>query len=279
MDGAHEVTEALTAAVARMLRPVIRVLLRHGLSFKEFSELAKSVYVRVASEEFMIEGKRQTISRVSVLTGLTRKDVHRLLHQPPVASRETSRRYNRAARVTTGWLQDPDFTDPHGNPRALALEDGSSSFAALVRRYSGDMPMRAVLDELLRVGAVQRLDDGRVRLAARGYVPSTSETDKLGILGADVADLICTIDHNLQVGVTDPFFQRKVMYDNLPVEVIPQLRQLSADHGQTLLENLNRWLSKHDRDENPSVGGTGRMRAGVGVFYFEEDVAGKSEEK
>jgi hypothetical protein len=179
----------------------------------------------------------------------------------------------------TGWLQDPDFTDALGTPRPLALDEGSPSFAALVRRYSGDMPMRAVLDELLRVGAVQRLDDGHVQLAARGYVPSTSETEKLGILGSDVADLICTIDHNLQSGATDPFFQRKVMYDNLPVEAIPELRRLSAEHGQMLLENLNHWLSRHDRDENPSVAGTGRVRAGVGVFYFEEDVANKSEDK
>lgn len=253
--------------------------MRNGLSFKEFSEIAKDTYIAVASAEFALPEKRQTVSRVSVLTGLTRKEVQRVMTQPQVSNEENYRRYNRAARVLTGWLRDPDFTDPAGHPRLLPTDGDTASFAALVRRYSGDMPIRAVLDELLRVGAVVRLDDGRLKLAARGYVPSASEIDKLGILGSDVADLIYTIDHNLQSGATDPFFQRKVMYDNLPAEVIPELRRLSSDQGQRLLEDLNRWLSQRDRDDNPSVAGTGRMRAGIGVFYFEEDMTRHPEEK
>ena len=78
------------------------------------------------------------------------------------------------------------------------------------------MPARAVLDELIRVGAVERLEDARLQLVTHGYVPQHSAIDKLGILGRDVADLIDTIDHNLQHGADDPRFQRKVMYAAIP---------------------------------------------------------------
>ena len=140
------------------------------------------------------------------------------------------------------------------------------------------MPARAVLDELLRVGAVERLDDGRIRLLARAYVPSTSDLDKLDILGADVAALIATIDHNLQRGEADPRFQRKVMYDNVPRESVAAFRALSAEQAQALLEAMDKWLAQHDRDVNPSVPGTERVRVGIGIYYFEENLVQRSEE-
>jgi len=114
---------------------------------------------------------------------------------------------------------------------------------------------------------------------SRAYIPRTSDLDKLDILGADVADLITTIDHNLQAGSNDPRFQRKVMYDNVPAESIPAFRALSAAQAQTLLERMDEWLSQHDRDLNSSVKGTGRMRAGIGIYYFEENLEQLPEEK
>ncbi len=108
------------------------------------------------------------------------------------------------------------------------------------------MPPRAVLDELLRVGSVERREDGRIQMVTRGYVPQNSAIDKLGILGRDVADLIDTIDHNLQHGDSDPRFQRKVMYAAIPADALPAFRKLSAAQGQALLEKLDRWLAEHD---------------------------------
>lgn len=254
------------------MRPLIRILLRHGFSFRSFAEIAKRVYVDIGMEEFGIEGRKQTISRVAVLTGLTRKDVQRILNKTSYEDSETRERYNRAARVVAGWVRDGDFADEHGRPARLPI-DGNPGFGLLVKRYSGDVPARAVLDELLRVGTVRRLEDGRVELLSRAYVPRTSDLDKIGILGTDVADLITTIDHNLQRGEWSPFFQRKVMYDNLPGEAIGEFRQISAEQAQQLMERLDEWLSRHDRDVNPRMKGTGRKRAGIGIYYFEEDLA------
>jgi len=180
-------------------------------------------------------------------------------------------RYNRAARVVAGWVRDSQFADAAGEPRTLSMSsDGGPGFIELVRRYSGDVPARAMLDELLRVGAVTRGTDGRISLVSRVYIPHTSNVDKLGILGADVSDLINTIDHNLQHGVTEPYFQRKVMYDNLPLEAVERFRRLSRNQAQALIEKWDQWLAGHDRDVNSSAKGEGRVRAGLGIYYFEE---------
>jgi uncharacterized protein DUF6502 len=280
MDDSVRRGQVLWAVVTRLLGPLVRVLLRNGMSFNAFSDLAKQVYVEVGMREFGIPGKKQTVSRVSILSGLSRKEVQRLLGaRAQTTGTDAQERYNRAARVIAGWVRDEDFTDAAGDPLPLSQGGTGASFSQLVRRYSGDVPARAVLDELLRVGAVERLDDDRIRLLSRAYIPSTSDHDKLDILGADVADLITTIDHNLQHDGAAPRFQRKVMYDNLPEEAVSAFRSLSAQQAQVLLENMDHWLSRHDRDVTPSVKGKGRARAGIGIYYFEENLDPHSKDK
>lgn len=272
---AQNATKALSAAILRMLRPLVRLLLRHGVSYGTFADLAKWVYVDVADKEFSVPGRKQTVSRISVITGFSRKEVSRIQAIETPDDEAVVQQYNRAARVISGWLRDEQFTLSDGEPAVLALE-GDSSFAELVKAYSGDMPSRAVLDELLRVKAVE-LVDGNVRLLTNAYVPAEGEDEKLHILGTDVALLINTIDYNLENSQENPYFQRKVAYDNLPEEVLPLLRELSREKAQALLEELDRHLVKHDRDSNPEVTGSGRKRAGLGIYYFEEDVVEKNQ--
>lgn len=262
--------QALSAAALRLLRPLVRILLRDGISYKTFADLVKWVYVDVAMKEFGIEGRKQSISRVSVITGLTRKEVLRVRRLERPDDSASTEQYNRAARVIAGWRRDKDFLDAKGRPASLPMTGSGATFNELIRRFSGDVPVRALLDELIRIGAVKRLKDGRIRLLARAYIPEGSDEDKLHILGTDVNYLITTIDHNLQHGDSLPFLQRKVLYDNLPDEVLPKFRKLSAKRAQRLLEQLDRWLAEHDRDLNSSVKGTGRNRAGLGIYYIEE---------
>jgi hypothetical protein len=262
--------QALQAALIRMLRPLVRILLRNGMSFRTFSDLVKKLFVDVALEEFGLEGRKQSISRVSVLTGLSRKEVKRVLELPEPLDNESAEQYNRAARVIAGWRRDKDFLDRKGNPTDLKIQGKGTTFSALVKRYSGDLPVRAILDELSRVNAVSLLKNGRVRLRARSYIPQSDETIKIHILGTDAGYLISTIDHNLTNSETEPFFQRKVSYNNLPSEVLPKFRNLSSQAAQKLLERLDSWLAKHDRDTEPAGEGTGRNVAGIGIYYFEE---------
>ena len=249
----------LFAAILRLLRPLVRILLRNGVSYSTFADYAKWVYVDVASsQEFSIKGRKQSTSRVSVITGLSRKEVMRVRKLPKPDDSASAERYNRAARVIAAWRRDKSFQDAEGRPALLPMAGPGASFSELVKRFSGDIPVRATLDELIRVGAVERLEDGRISLLTRTYTPAGSDADKLHILGTDVTHLISTIDHNLKSDPTGPFFQRKVAYDNLPDEVLPVFRKYSAKRAQTLLESLDRWLAQRDRDITPTVKGSGR---------------------
>jgi hypothetical protein len=266
----ESILKPLSSAVLRLFRPLVRILLRNGVSYRTFADFAKWVYVDVATKEFGIRGRKQSTSRVSVITGLSRKEVKRVRELPRPDDTASVERYNRAARVIAAWRRESDFLDAEDNPAPLPLEGHGATFSELVKRFSGDMPVRAVLDELIRVGAVERLEDGRVCLLVRAYVPESSAAEKLHILGTDVGHLISTIDHNLRADPSGLLFQRKVAYDNLPDEVLSDFRELSTKRAQALLEEFDKWLAQRDRDVTPSVKGTGRNRAGLGIYYFEE---------
>lgn len=261
---------SLSTATGTLLKPLVRILLRNGVAAKSVYELVKHIYVQVAKEDFGIDGKKASTSRVAILTGLTRKEVQAILALPERQQGHYDEGYNRAARVITGWLRDADFGDGKGHPAPLPMSGKRTSFTALVKRYSGDIPVRALLDELVRVGAVKRLKDGRVGLVSRGYVPQRGLEEKLAILGNDTADLIATIDHNIFGNPSKPRMQRKVMYDNVPVEAARAFQTVAEDRAQEMLEALDRWLSHRDRDVNPTVRGKGRVRVGVGIYHFEE---------
>ena len=274
MNQSERFSQTMQTAVAQLLRPLFRLLLRNGMSFGAFEEIAKKTFVDVAPHDFSIPGKKPSISRASILSGLSRKEVQRLIAEPVLPDANALERHNRAARVITGWIRDPEFLNANRQPRTLEAQ-GPVSFETLVKRHSGDMPTRAVLDELVRVGAVHRREDGRVDLLVRAYVPQKGADEKMAILGADVADLVSTIDHNMQHGTDNPWFQRKVMYQSMSADVIPAFKKLSSTQAQALLEKLDRWLAsqaKHTQKEptlSPSAIAP-KVRIGLGIYYVEE---------
>jgi hypothetical protein len=265
-----ETLSPLRDAVVRILSPLVRVLLRNGVSHGTFADIAREVFVQVAMKEFALQNRKQTVSRISVLTGLTRKAVKELMEKPAGGSRELAETYNRAARVIAGWRRDREFQNDRGLPADLPFRGEQGSFSALVRKYSGDIPPRAVFDELERTRAVSRLADGRVQLLVNAYLPTMDKRMKMHILGTDAGQLIDTIGHNLEADKDRAFFQRKVAYDNLPYEALESFRKSGAAQSQKLLERLDSELAKKDRDGNPAIKGTGRYTAGVGIYYFEE---------
>lgn len=271
-------TNPLHRALYRILRPLARLLLRNGISFAEFAELVKRAYVDAAMEDFSDKRKKPTDSRAAVMTGLTRKEVKK---QREILAGEHQgkpgiRQENRASRVVSGWVHDPAFQTSEGEPMNLPF-DGPLSFGELVRRYSGDMTPRAVLEELVRVGVVETDASDNLILRQRAYVPAGDSEEMLQIFGEDVSDLIATIDHNLvgSEGERQPLFQRTLVYNNIPPDVMARWRQYSAQQSQAMLEQLDKWLGPHDRDiashgEGKPSGDA--VRTGVGVFYFEDPV-------
>jgi hypothetical protein len=272
-------TNSLHQALFRILRPLARLLLRNGIPYGEFSELVKRAYVEAALEDFSDGRRKPTDSRAAVMTGLTRKEVKR--QREVLAGEDTGSRdvlhANRASRVVSGWVHDSVFRAGDGEPAMLTF-DGPKSFSELVKRYSGDMPPRAVLDELLRVGVVSvDGESGGLILQQRAYVPAGDSEEMLQIFGEDVSDLIATMDHNL---VSDesgepPRFQRTLTYNNIPPEVMERWRKHAAAQSQELLEKLDKWLGPNDRDisEPQADSQSGEsVRTGVSIFFFEEPV-------
>lgn len=259
----------IASALRRILRPLVRVLLRNNVPFGVFSEHARQIYVEVAAQQLGQPERAASDSRIAVVTGLTRKEVSRLRKSPDPTPPGVER-YNRAARVIGVWIREADFRDEHGSPLPLPFDDGEITFSELVRRAGVDVPPRAVLDELLRVEAVVRADNGLLLLVTRAYVPRTGEEEKLGILGTDVADLIATIDHNLTHPPEAALFQRKVEYDNLVASALPELRRRARRRGQSVLEALNEFMAKHDVDTNADLDEDGGRRAVLGIYYYEE---------
>jgi hypothetical protein len=265
-----DITQALIDATQHLLRPLVRVLLRNGVPYGTLADIARRVYVEVAEQEFALPGKKQTGSRISTITGLTRKEVTRIqsLETPDGAVGAES--YNRAARVISGWVRDRSYHDKKGRPAILPMEGARGSFSALVRDFSGDIPPRTIADELARVGAIEVLPNGTVRLVSRAYIPRGDEAEKIAILGVEAADLIRTIDHNLTCAPDEAYFQRRVSYNNIPREMLPALTKQLSRKAQSCLESMDRVLAAADRDSSPGVKGTGRVRTGVGIYYFEE---------
>lgn len=266
----------LMNALYRVLRPLARLLLRNGVAYQSFAELVKRAYVEAALEDFQGQGRKPTDSRTAVMTGLTRKEVKRQREAMGASGDggEEAASGNRAAKVVTGWVHDPDFLDGESKPAVLPFEGAGTSFSELVRRYSGDMTPRAVLDELVRVGVVS--NEGGIRLEHRSFVPAGDDTSLLAIFGEDVSDLIRTIDHNLAHEESNqPLFQRTLSYNRVPARYLPEWRDYSARRCQALLEELDDWLAKADADVSGEKDGEGTVyhRAGLSMFQLEDPIA------
>ncbi len=269
--------ETLQKAVTRVLSPLVRLLLRHGVSHAEFANWAKQAYVNEAETHFGIDGKSPTVSRMAIVTGINRKEVKRIRELPADVDTGVSK-HNRAVRVVTGWLQDKEFQNSKGQPIALEYGDPDDSFNQLVKRYGGDVPARAMLDELVRVGTVKN-SGGKISLQHNGYIPHQSESALLDIFATSATDLLTTLDYNLKgSSQTGRRLQMSVAYDDVTSEGRDTFRALSAEKSLELLKQLDQSLSTYDKGANPLATGEGKHRVGLGVYWIEDINEGNQNE-
>lgn len=262
----------LLTAYRRLLQPLIRILIRNGVSYYEFSEVAKSVYVEVAERDFNIAGRKSSQSRVAILTGFSRKEVARqkaLLDSGTLF--ETTSNLNRVTRVLVGWHSDPEYTGPYGMPIELPLEtDSAPSFSSLVARYSGDMSAREMLDELIRVGAVEKSSSGSFKVLMRTYIPERLNADALERFGEVVRNFIETYEYNIETPeAAARRFERIVFADDgLRASLIPAFDQLVRTKGLQLLVELDNWLSAQELTPAAKSKSEPRIRTGLGIYHF-----------
>jgi hypothetical protein len=263
----QDIQQVLSRSVLAILKPLVRILLRNGIAYGSFAELAKKVYVDVAFEDFAPGGKKQSISHVSAMTGLTRKEAKRLHELEHTDPNDSEQRYNRAIRVISGWLNDAEFHNKRGKPASLPLDGAKASFAALVKKYSGDITPKAMLAVLDTAHSVETKGD-KVRLVAHAYIPGNDPVDKITILGTDTAELIATIDHNLVSTDDELRFQRKVSNRYVRIDAIPRFQALAAKRSQALLEKFDVWLTEYEIDPDDPDADEGRY-VSIGIYYYE----------
>ena len=265
------VKQTLLATFRVLMGPLVRILLRQGISYAEFSEVVKAVYVEIALRDFKVAGRRATKTRLAVLTGLTRKEIKRVIDEANKERFELKTNFNRLGRVLVGWHTDPDFTGPYGLPLELQYETSNPNdvtFSELVKRHSGDMSPRSILDELIRVGAVRETDKGWFRVLRRDYIPEAQGVHNFERVGTVIRNFVNTVDFNM----TKPApgrgrFERLVIADDgLRSQDIPRFDAYLRERCQALLEEIDNWLTKLPK---PDVTiGDEIVRTGVGVYHY-----------
>jgi hypothetical protein len=264
------VKDTLLGAFRQLLRPLVRILLRSGVSFSEYAEISKVVFVEVAARDFPLGAQKSTQSRIAILTGLTRKDVARVTDIIESKAAPTTANLNRIGRVLAGWHQDPDFTGPYGLPLELEFDSKPRGFTDLVRRYSGDLPPRAMLDELKRVGAVNVLPAGRIKVLTRSYIPTPADPAGVQFMGVALRDLAETLDLNLNQDPNAGYFERRVWTPaGIDPSAMPEFDALVNEKGQEFLEMLDNWITGKETDAE-SIPPDQKIRVGVGVYLFSD---------
>jgi len=260
----------LLAAFRKLLQPLVRILIRNGISFGELAELLKTVFVEVAARDFNLPDRRTSQSRIAIITGLTRKEVAKqeaLLRSGNAISVVSN--LNRVIRVLDGWHSDSDFTGPYGLPLDLPFEsEGVANFSNLVRKHSGDMAARAMLDELLRVGAVERLSSGSFKVLMKFYIPTDYQPEALQRFGQVVRDFVNTYEFNLDRKIGRRFERIVDADDGLREELLPAFEALLRAKGQALLIELNNWIGAQETSVSSLQRKVKRIKTGVGIYHF-----------
>jgi len=262
----------LPSACLRLLRPLARIMLRHGMSSYDFSRIANIAFVRAASDILREQGKPVSFSRVSAITGLHRHVVSNIVNSPEgdamIPAEDKDYRRNRLARVLAGWYESPRYTDEEGRPRLLAIDGPEPSFSSLVREFSGDIYPRIVLDELLEVGAIKVLKDGGIRAVTRRYTSGGAEPAAIEHLGSTARDVFRTLEHNLATTPEGRLYDDTVVSVRLDRAAVPLFRKLLRQRGAAFLEDVEGWVSEHEKSQQ-----SGAVRAGVLVQMFVETEA------
>jgi hypothetical protein len=266
--------EKKLSAIRRMLYPVVRWLIASGITFPTLHHMLKELYVDVAEREFALPFKRLTDSRVSLITGLHRKEASQLRDRRTVSVELGSVEGTPVTRVLGRWMGDPDYVSPDGTPKPLiykADDPQTPTFTALVCDLGPDVPPRSILDELLRLGLVALSADGIVTLIREVNIPGADTDGKLTLLGSDPAEMFSTIVHNIE-HPQEPWLQRKVAYDNVGSEALAALREEARQLGEEFIRRANALVARYDRDRNPAAPGGTRSRFVLGTYALEEEI-------
>lgn len=258
----------------RVLAPVVRVMLAHEITLPMAIELLKRVFVEVAERDFKLDQKASTDSRISLITGVHRKDVKRLRELPDVQT-NLPPKISLSSQIVAAWLTAPEWLDTHGQPLPLTRfgsADGKATFEALVASISQDIRPRSVLDEWLRLGVVTINENDEVVLVSNAFVPKDGLKEKLAYYGHNLGDHAAAAADNV-LTQNSPWFERSVHHNGLSEEQIEQLRGRAAELGMQILTSLHTMAeAEHETTAEETGNGAGHSRRFTcGVYFYSTD--------
>ena len=261
----------LISALRRILRPVIRVLIAKNITLQTMLELVKGLYVESAEQQLVDEGQKPTDSRISVMTGVHRKDVKELRNRDSSLT-PPPRQLSAVSELLATWLGGTEYLDAHGKPLPLPYinkDDPQKSFSALAEKVSKDVRPRALLDDFIRLNlGTEDAVTGVVSLRADALVPRENWEEKLYYFGKNSGDHLAAATANI-LAEKPPFMDRSVYHDGLTEKSAEELRQLSVDAAMKMLRLVNRKafeLSEQDKGKDGA-----NQRINLGVFYYADE--------
>ena len=264
---------ALLAALRHLLRPLVKLLTGQGVTYPMLAELLKHLYVDVATRDFALSEAPPTDSRVSLLSGVHRKDVKRL-RGAPLPGEAMPEMVALGAQLAAAWTTRRDLRDRNGRPRPLprlASQGGQRSFEGLVASISKDIRARPLLDEWLRIGAVELDEQDRVVLRSDAFVPSRGFDEKAFYFGHNLHDHAAAAAHNMQAG-KPPFLERSVHYEGLGEPSVEVLAGLAEKAGMRAVQAVYGKAKACEARDRKAAGG--KQRITFGVYFYSEKLQG-----
>ena len=256
----------IISSLSYALRPIAKMLLRIGVGYSEFANVAKSVFIQVASEEFGVRGRPTNISRIAAMNGLSRKEVSKLRESSPSQLLELSNSEAPLSLLLHEWVTNPKYTDEGGRPKLLAFSNNDVSFSSLVEDISVDIPPGAIKTELLRVGAISVLEDKRIRLENRSFIPLNS-SEKMAIGLSSLHALAATVEHNSDLNRHGPVrIERLAVIDDFPIERVNDAEEQVRYRLEKITEDMDDLLTE---EAAKIAASEGKTKLGVGFYYFQ----------
>lgn len=264
----------LLYALRRVLRPIVRILIRAGIRFDEFAELARGVYVESALRDGLDHASSLTRARVSVVTGLTRQQVNYYIDNDGALPSASPTLAGVLVEVLQKWHTDPQYVGPYGIPLELEFEVSSGrSFRSLVAMVDTAASPGIVLEELLRVGSVTYSGEKHFRAVSRYFMmPEPMSPQQVEYFGNTLTRLAQTLEFNMSPRNSEKRLERFVVADRgLPEEVLPQFASYARDRTSEFLLDLDNWLTPYSTSEDTDS--SPRVATGVNVFLYADPAA------
>lgn len=259
-------------ALAWLLRPLVLLCIRSGVTFPILADLLRGLYVDVASRDLLSGERARTDSRLSLLTGIHRKELRRQRLQPAPALEPAV--VTLTSQAVARWLGDPDYLDGSGAPRPLPRTGPAASFDSLIAGVTRDMRSRAVLDEWLSRGLARLDGEGRVVLQAQGLLPQENMEARLFYFARNLQDHLAAAGANIVTQGHAPFLERSLRYERLGLTAAQALERAAREAANSMLLDLNRIaVTIADRDDLAAREAPDRAtrRVNLGVYLYVED--------